>query len=68
MPNSDGDLAAHETSTRQWMCVNCGYIYEQAKGDPTGGIAPGTAWEDIPEDWKCPECGAEKSEFEMVEL
>jgi rubredoxin len=53
---------------RKWMCANCGYIYEQDKGDPSAGIAPGTAWEDIPEDWKCPDCGAEKSYFEMVEL
>ena len=53
---------------RAWMCANCGYIYEQEKGDPQGGIAPGTAWEDIPDDWKCPDCGAEKADFEMVEF
>jgi rubredoxin len=68
MPNSDRDIAPDATSTRKWMCVNCGYVYEQDKGDPAGGIAPGTAWEDIPEDWICPECGAEKSVFEMTEL
>jgi rubredoxin len=50
------------------MCANCGYVYVQAKGDPMGGIPPGTAWENIPEDWKCPDCGAKKSDFEMVEF
>jgi rubredoxin len=68
MPAPDRDLAADATSMRKWMCVNCGYVYEQDKGDPMGGIVPGTAWEDIPEDWICPECGAEKSAFEMMEL
>jgi len=51
-----------------WMCVNCGYIYDPEKGDPKGGIAPGTAWEDIPEDWTCPDCGNPKSDFELVEM
>jgi rubredoxin len=54
--------------SRKWMCANCGYIYEQDKGDPSGGIAPGTAWEDIPDDWRCPDCGASKDDFEMVEM
>jgi rubredoxin len=57
-----------QAPTRRWICVNCGYIYDQAKGDPDGGVAPGTAWEDIPEHWRCPDCGAEKADFEMVEL
>lgn len=69
MQRSDDGAAAHQTKTeRKWMCANCGYIYEQQKGDPDGGITPGTPWEDIPEDWKCPDCGAAKSDFEMVEL
>jgi rubredoxin len=59
---------ATQPKTRKWMCANCGYVYDQLKGDPEGGIAPGTAWEDIPDDWKCPDCGATKSDFEMVEL
>ena len=53
---------------KTWMCTNCGWIYDEAKGDPISGIAPGTRWEDIPETWTCPDCGAEKSQFEMVEL
>ena len=50
------------------MCVNCGYIYDQEVGDPIGGIEPGTPWDDIPEDWMCPDCGAAKADFEMVEM
>ena len=50
------------------MCMNCGWIYEQELGDPVGGIAPGTAWEYVPGDWKCPDCGAEKADFDMVEI
>ena len=53
---------------KKWMCVNCGYIYDQEAGDPTGGIEPGTRWEDIPDDWTCPDCGAAKDDFEMVEV
>ncbi|EUB99446.1 Rubredoxin domain containing protein [Rhizobium sp. CF080] len=49
-----------------WQCVLCAYVYDEALGDPDGGVAPGTRWEDVPEDWVCPECGARKSEFDMV--
>lgn len=48
---------------RQYVCSVCGYIYEEAKGIPDAGIAPGTGWEDLPPDWKCPLCGAAKTEF-----
>jgi len=51
-----------------WMGVNGGFVYEEAAGHPESGIAPGTAWADVPEDWTCPDCGAPKSSFEMVEL
>lgn len=50
----------------KWKCTVCGYIYDPAAGDPDAGIAPGTAFEDLPRDWVCPECGADKSVFEMV--
>ena len=49
-------------------CMMCGYIYDEALGDPDEGIAPGTTWEDIPEDWYCPVCGASKEDFELVEI
>ena len=46
----------------------CGYIYDESLGDPDEAISPGTAWDDIPEDWCCPVCGASKEDFEMVEI
>ncbi len=51
---------------RVWECQICGWIYDEAKGWPEDGIAPGTRWEDIPEDWCCPQCGVGKEEFDMV--
>lgn len=48
---------------RKYICTICGYIYDESLGVPEDEIPPGTAWEDIPDDWSCPECGAMKSEF-----
>ena len=53
---------------KTYMCVICGWIYDEEKGAPDEGIAPGTRWEDIPLNWTCPECGASKEDFEMVEI
>jgi rubredoxin len=53
---------------RTWMCLICGWIYDEATGDPEHGIAAGTAWADIPMNWTCPECGARKEDFEMVQI
>ena len=50
-------------ATQLWICVRCGMIYDPAEGDPDGGIAPGTAFEDIPDGWVCPICGVSKDEF-----
>jgi len=50
----------------KWECMVCGYIYDPAKGDPDGGISPGTPFEDLPDDWACPECGAGKDMFEKL--
>ena len=47
----------------QYICSICSYTYDEAKGIPEAGIAPGTKWKDLPEDWKCPLCGADKSQF-----
>lgn len=47
----------------KYVCSVCGYIYDEAKGITEAGVSPGTAWESLPEDWTCPLCGAEKSEF-----
>ena len=52
---------------KMWRCLACGLIYDEAEGWPDDGIAPGTRWEDIPAGWCCPECGARKDDFEMVE-
>lgn len=52
---------------KKYVCTVCGYIYDPEVGDPDGGIAPGTAFEDIPDDWVCPICGASKDDFEVTE-
>jgi rubredoxin len=50
----------------KYECSICGYVYDPADGDPDNGVAPGTKFEDVPEDWVCPTCGAPKSEFNKV--
>jgi len=47
----------------KYVCNICGYVYDPAEGDPDNGVKPGTKFEDVPEDWVCPICGAPKSEF-----
>ena len=51
---------------RKFQCDICGFIYDEALGDPDSDIAPCTLWEDIPDDWRCPECGASKTNFELL--
>ena len=51
----------------KWRCTVCNYIYDPAAGDPDGGVAPGTPFEEIPEDWTCPLCGVTKDMFEKAE-
>lgn len=53
---------------KKWMCVVCGWIYDEETGDPDSGLGPGTRWGDVPESWVCPDCGAGKEDFEMVEF
>ncbi len=48
----------------RYRCLLCGYVYDPKVGDPSAGIAPGTAFDDLPDDWVCPECGAGKDDFE----
>ena len=55
-----------EKAVKKYRCKICGYIYDPEKGDPDGGIKPGTPFEEIPDDWVCPVCGASKDEFEEV--
>jgi rubredoxin len=51
----------------KWECMVCGYVYDPETGDPDGGIAPGTPFENLPDNWVCPDCGAGKDMFEKVE-
>lgn len=53
---------------KKYICVICGFVYDEAEGLPDEGIPPGTRWEDVPLNWACPECGAGKEDFEMVEI
>ena len=52
---------------KKYVCVVCGHVYDPAAGDPDASIAPGTAFEDLPEDWVCPLCSVGKDDFEVVE-
>lgn len=52
---------------KKYVCEPCGYVYDPEIGDPDNGIAPGTAFEDLPEDWVCPICGVGKDEFQPEE-
>ena len=53
---------------KRWQCLICGYIYDEKLGSPHEGIPPETRWEDIPDDWTCPDCGAGKEDFFMSEI
>lgn len=50
----------------KYVCDPCGYVYDPAEGDPDNDVAPGTAFEDLPEDWVCPVCGADKDQFSKL--
>jgi rubredoxin len=70
-PAPAGALAPHGRTTTlasvKWMCESCGFIYDPDEGDPDGGIPPGTQFENIPETWFCPVCGARKRDFTPFE-
>ncbi len=53
-----------EIEMDKYICLCCDYVYDPVKGDPEGGVAPGTPFDDIPDDWECPECGIGKEEFD----
>ena len=53
---------------KKWQCIVCGFIYDEAVGLVSEGIAVGTKWKDIPDDWCCPDCGVSKEDFDMVEV
>ena len=62
-----GIIRKRDFIMKKYECTVCGWVYDPEVGDPDGGIEPGTAFEDIPEDWVCPLCGATKEDFELVE-
>ena len=53
-----------EQKMKKYVCVVCGYVYDPAEGDPDNGVAAGTKWEDVPEEWLCPLCAVGKEQFE----
>lgn len=53
---------------KKYQCIICGWVYDEALGAPEDNILPGTKWEDVPDDWECPDCGVSKADFEMVVL
>ena len=53
---------------KKYICLICGFIYDEELGWPDDGIAAGTHWQDVPDTWMCPDCGATKDDFEMMEL
>jgi len=65
-PSYIADKKEEKVTMDKYQCSVCGYIYDPEKGDPDGGIKPGTKFEDIPDDWTCPVCGAEKSQFKKL--
>jgi rubredoxin len=65
VPNR-AELYVMDTVLKRLLCLGCGFSYDEALGLPEHGIAPGTRWDDLPDDWVCPDCGTPKSQFEMV--
>jgi len=64
--NNRSSLTKEGITVKKYKCDLCGYIYDPAKGDAEGGIAPGTSFEDLPKDWVCPVCGASKDDFSPI--
>lgn len=58
----------NQSGYSRWLCVVCGFTYDEALGLPEEGIPPGTRWVDVPASWACPDCAASKAEFEMVRV
>ncbi|CAB3797261.1 Anaerobic nitric oxide reductase flavorubredoxin [Paraburkholderia ultramafica] len=69
--NAAGPAPGHAVCAddfKQWVCVICGWVYDEAAGLPDEGIAPGTRWADVPADWRCPLCDVGKEDFALVEF
>lgn len=61
---ADSQDPPSKLGTRRFLCIVCGFIYDEALGDPDSGLAPGTLWEDVPATWRCPVCRVGKADFE----
>ena len=57
-----------EKAYKRYICLICGFVYDEKEGWPEDDIEPGTRWEDVPDDWLCPDCSAMKEDFEMMEI
>jgi rubredoxin len=68
LSNDFKDLMTVTENNKTWMCLICGWLYDEATGAPDHGIAAGTLWAQVPMNWTCPECGARKEDFEMVQI
>ncbi len=64
---STPDTMSEAPEYRSYMCLICGFVYHERDGMPEDGIPPGTRWEDIPLSWRCPDCGAGREDFELLE-
>ena len=64
MNTAAAPISATGAAFLQFICRACGYVYDEALGDPDGGLAPGTRLQDIPDDWACPLCGVTNADFE----
>ena len=67
-PEIEAVNKVNDTEYKSWLCIICGWVYEEEKGAPDDGIAPGTRWDDVPDYWVCPDCGCGKEDFEMIEI
>ena len=65
---ANAHLGGRYAGTKTYQCIVCGFVYDEAAGDPEHGIAAGTRWEDVPDTWACPDCGVAKADFEMVAI
>jgi len=67
-PAATSPAAGTDDGFKQWVCVICGWVYDEAAGAPDDGLAPGTRWADVPDDWRCPLCDVGKEDFALVEF
>ena len=67
MQPSLATASLREVTMKKWQCTLCPYVYDPALGDPNNDIAPGTPFEELPDDWLCPDCGAAKEFFEVID-